>query len=237
MEHIIISGTGQRRTNQDEWIPKKKTPFSSIFLVCDGVGGEKHGDIASKITSESIINHLSSSSDYSQNNILEAIVYAENALDMFKTNNDEAKRMSTTLSLLAFHSPTKAIASWVGDSRIYQIRNGQILYKSIDHSLGQYFFQSGIISEDELNTFPQKNIITKSITGCDRSAIPEFHSFDNIETDDYFLICSDGFYEVLNAEHFELFVPNTPSEKIKKVLDQQCFNNSKDNYTCHIVRV
>tara|TARA_B100000809_G_C14930915_1_gene456882 strand:- start:34 stop:747 length:714 start_codon:yes stop_codon:yes gene_type:complete len=237
MDHVIISGIGRRSTNQDQWMPKHNQPQSSIYLVCDGVGGGKHGDIASKITSDSITNHLALSSDYSQENILEAIIVAENALDLFKLKNDSAKHMSTTLSLLAFYSPYHAIASWVGDSRIYQIRNGEILYKSTDHSLGHFFLQMGIITENQLENFPQKNIITKVITGCDSSATPDFHSFNNIQKDDYFLISSDGFHEVISKEHIKLFTPSNTPKMIKIVLEGHCLKNSKDNYTCHIVKI
>ena len=237
MEHVIISGIGQRQTNQDEWTPKQKSPLASVFVVCDGVGGANHGDEASKITTEAIYSHLSHTTDYSQKGILEAIIYAENALDLFKHTNDAAQNMSTTLSLLAFKSPTQAIASWVGDSRVYQVRNGKILYRSIDHSLGQLFLQRGLITEEQLETFPRKNIITKGITGCDHSAIPDFHQFENIKPKDYFLICSDGFYEAIHQEHFNLFTPNANAEEIKMVLDQQCLTNSTDNYTCHIIKV
>jgi len=237
MEHAIINGIGQRQTNQDEWIPKYHAPQSPFFMVCDGVGGANHGDIASKITTDAIATHLNYTSDYSQNGILEAIIYAENALDIFKLKNKDAKNMSTTMGILAFSSSGKAIASWVGDSRIYQIRDGEIIYKSIDHSLGQYFLQRGLITEEQLETFPRKNIITKGITGCDRSAIPDFHQFHDIKQNDYFLICSDGFYEVVYKEDFKLFNSSSNTEEIKTILDEQCRAYSKDNYTCHILKI
>jgi serine/threonine protein phosphatase PrpC len=237
MEHVIISGIGQRTSNQDEWKPQTHTPQSPIFLVCDGVGGVNHGDIASKITSDAISTYLTHTADYSENGILQAIVYAEDALDIFKRNNESAQNMTTTLSLLAFNSSNQAIASWVGDSRVYQIRSGKVIYKSIDHTLSEYFYQNGIITKEELENFPKKNIITKGITGGDKSAVPDFHLFDDIQADDYFLICSDGFYEALDEKHFELFTPPTTSEEIKRILDAQCLSNSKDNYTCHIVKI
>jgi serine/threonine protein phosphatase PrpC len=237
MEHEIISGIGQRKSNEDEWTPKKKCKQSSLFLVCDGVGGENHGDDAAKITSQGITYYLSTTIHYSQKTILEALVYAENGLDLFKTANSASKNMTTTLSLLAFNSPTQAIASWVGDSRIYHIRNGEILYKSVDHSLGQLLFQKGILTEEELEKFPRKNVITKGVTGCERSAIPDFHSFEDIQLNDYFLICSDGFYEVLEYHYFSLFLAEKCVNDLKIIFDNYCLTNSNDNYTCHIVKV
>jgi PPM family protein phosphatase len=237
MQHTIISGIGKRESNQDECIPNSPNPNSSFFLVCDGVGGENHGDIASKITSKAVHLYLSQTKQDGYEDIKNAIIYAETALDLYKEKYATGNEMSTTLSLLNFHSDSEATACWVGDSRIYHLRNGEIIYKSVDHSLREYFYQKGIISIHEKENFGDKNVITRSICGTEYSASPDFHKFDNIQKDDFFLICSDGFYEILNKNHFDLFISSAHPELIKSHLNKECLEKSKDNYACHILKI
>lgn len=237
MEHVVISGIGKRSSNQDDWTPKETSPSANSFIVCDGVGGSHHGDIASQITTESLATYFRQSNDYSQDGILKALLYAENALDIFKLKHDSAQNMSTTLSLLAFDGSNEAIASWVGDSRIYHIRNGKILFKSVDHSLGQLFVQRGLLKEEDLHDFPKKNVITQGVTGCNRSALPDFHHFTDIQRGDFFLVCSDGFYEVLTKEHFHLFTPTAHLAILNAILTQRCKDLATDNYTSHIIKI
>lgn len=238
MEHVIIKGIGNRATNQDECVPKDSTPNSSIYLVCDGVGGLKDGDLAAKITSEAIFLYLNKHAHcYSKKAVLEAIIYSEYALDSFKEKYNKGHQMSTTLSMLTFHSSTQATAYWIGDSRVYHIRNSEILFQSTDHSLSEYFYQRGLITSNAREHYKDHNVITKCLSGRKNAETPDFHHFYDIKPNDYFLISSDGFHEVLTSHHFNLFQSSTDIKLIEQTLHVQCLTHSQDNYSCHIIKV
>ena len=236
MKHKIIFGKGTRKENQDDLCPKKLSKESKTFVVCDGVGGSPYGKQAAQITSEAVHTYISTTKDYSIDGINKAVKYAEEGLESFKDQYHEAKNMSTTLAVLIFNQE-KAIGAWVGDSRIYHIRNKEILYKSEDHSLGKMLVSKGLISPTSIKYFPHKNIITRGVTGQSNRAITDIIEITDIQSDDYFLLCTDGFHNTLKRNLIDLFNPSQDIHQLSQELKKACLMNSSDNYACHLLKI
>ena len=236
MKHKIIFGKGARTENQDDLYPKKPSQESNTFVVCDGVGGSPFGKQAAQITSEAVHTYINITKEYSIDGINNAIGYAEEGLEDFKNQYHEAKDMSTTLGVLIFNQ-NKAIGAWVGDSRIYHIRNKKILYKSEDHSLGRMLVSKGLISPTSVKYFPHKNIITRGVTGQSNHAIIDTIEITDIQSDDYFMLCTDGFHNTLKRDLINLFEPSQDISLLSQELKKACFVNSSDNYACHLLKI
>ena len=236
MKHKIIFGKGNRTENQDDLYPKKLDQKSKTFVVCDGVGGSPYGKQAAQITSEAVHTYIKTTQDYSVNGINKAIAYAEEGLESFKDQYHDAKNMSTTLGVLIFHQEI-AIGAWIGDSRIYHIRDKEILYKSQDHSLGKMLVSRGLISETSVKYFPHKNIITRGVTGKTNHVEADNVKITDLQSGDYFMVCTDGFHNTLKRNLIDLFYPTQDISHLSKELKKACLINSSDNYACHLIKI
>ena len=231
---------GKRSNNEDSIVygnlPCNKGYF---FAVCDGVGGIDKGEVASELTCQNIKEYLINnvSDTYNQDYINEMIDFVENAFDNYTNQYPEAKGMATTMALLILYSD-KAFVAHIGDSRIYHIRKKNIIYQTQDHSLVNEFVKSGIITEEEAITHPQRNIITRAIQAKqDRPVKADVHSINGIESSDYFFLCSDGVLEsITDSQLSQILSENWDNKKKMDFIRKQCAGSSKDNYSAFLVQ-
>ena len=239
---LIIHGQGLRENNEDSFCYGTVDENSSFYVVCDGVGGEQKGEVASLLVCDAVAGYLkthlySDSLDHEQY-IMQLVACADQALDHYLVEHPEAKGMGTTLALLLLF-PDQALAIHVGDSRIYHIRNNRILYQSRDHSLVNDLVENGIITEEETAFHPLKNVILRAIQGtCVKPAKAENKIINRIAPGDYFFLCTDGILEGISSNELVLIldssVPDT--EKVEEI-NKQCANFSRDNYTALLVPI
>jgi hypothetical protein len=145
--------------------------------------------------------------------------------------------MATTLT---FSQPRKdgILAAWVGDSRIYQFRNGRILYQTEDHSWVNEAIKAGIITKSEGVGHPKSNIITRAIQGSEKPTQIEWSLLSDVCKGDYFLHCSDGVLESWSNEELEvLFAQGFSSAEIMARMEKECEMNSRDNSTAILYEV
>ncbi len=234
---------GQRANQEDAIFPKvgEATTDDHLFILCDGMGGHEHGEVASQTISQGIADYLKAHFDTAQpltdDTILQALEAANEQLD---TLDDGAQRkMGTTLTMLCFHRGGLTVAH-VGDSRIYHVRPGSnsILYKSRDHSLVYDLYQAGEITAEEMKTSPQKNIITRAIMpGKTNRVKPDIAHITNIQPGDYFYICSDGMLEQMEDDELVgiLAAEGTDEDKRQKLIEAT--DGNKDNHSAYLVHV
>ena len=146
---LAIHELGQRANQEDNIYPAegKATNQDRLFILCDGMGGHEHGEVASQSVCQSlsafIRQHEAISDAFTDELLSEALSYAYGELDKLAIAGD-TRQMGTTLTLLYFHSKG-CIAAHIGDSRIYHLRPAThtLLYKSRDHSLAYDLYQAG----------------------------------------------------------------------------------------------
>jgi protein phosphatase len=143
--------------------------------------------------------------------------------------------MSTTLTL-AYLAESKILTAWCGDSRIYHFRNGNVLWRSEDHSMVSMLVKTGEISESEAENHPQKNIILRSINANSKPSDIETHWLTDIQTGDYLLLCTDGVLEQMNDERFKSILKNENSDKRILFLNY-CEGKTSDNFSLYLIKL
>lgn len=241
---LAIHELGKRANQEDRIYPieGKATENDRLFLLCDGMGGHEHGEVASqsicKSLSSFLLQHAVASEGLEDKLLSDALAYAYEELDKLAIAGD-SRQMGTTLTLLYFHS-NGCTAAHIGDSRIYHLRPSShtILYKSRDHSLVYDLYQAGELTYEEMKTFPQKNVITRAMIAGDRNhPKPDVIHISDIQPGDYFYICSDGMLEQMEDEELlDVFSANVSDEEKRQILISETSDN-KDNHSAYIVDI
>lgn len=238
---FVIHEMGQRQNQEDAFYPSHATPENRIFVLCDGMGGHEHGEVASQSVAHVIGQYLESHTtpndvldDKTINDALEA---AFTELD--KRDDGNERKMGTTLCIVAFHKGGATMAH-IGDSRIYHVRTAEhrLLYMSRDHSLVMDLYRAGEIAYEEMANHPQKNIITRAMQPGreNRVRIDIAHTTD-VKPGDYFYICSDGMLEEMDdTELCDIFCSGSPDEKKLAIL-RAATQMNRDNHTAWILHV
>lgn len=240
---LAIHELGHRDNQEDFLYPSadKVTESNRLFILCDGMGGHEHGEVASKTVSLALADYLHEHADantiISDAIILAALDYAYGKLD--KADDGADRKMGTTLCLLLIHRGGATLMH-VGDSRIYHIRpsDNKILYQSRDHSLVYDLYQSGEISYDEMRTSSQKNILTRAMQpGADNRVKPSIVHITDIRPDDYFYICSDGMLEHMDNDELCRIICAGKTDEVKRADLITATANNQDNHSAWLIHI
>ena len=230
---------GRRANNEDAIYPTldKRSVDEHLFLVCDGVGGAAKGDVASKLVCETVSSLFQKATLSDPSFVGSVLKIVEDGFQEYTEDNPLATGMATTLTLLHFHGNGATVAH-IGDSRIYHIRNGEILYRSEDHSFVQGLIKAGIISPEEARTHPRRNVITRAIQGSLNRTTADTYILQDIKAGDYFFLCSDGILESLTDPELcaLLISPITNTQKIAHI-KKLCAAHCRDNYSCYLIEI
>lgn len=232
---------GQRNNQEDSIFPAfgEATDDDRLFILCDGMGGHEHGEVASQTVCKAMSDTLLSLSkqSFTDDDLLDALQTAYRQLDCL--DNSHLRKMGTTLCLLYFHQGGLT-AAHIGDSRIYHIRpkENRILYQSRDHSLVYDLYQAGEISYEEMRTSPQKNIITRAIQPGEESRVrPAIVHIADIQPGDYFYICSDGMLEQMSNDELCRLLSTDGSDEKKRMQLIAATSDNKDNHSAYLIHI
>ncbi len=224
----FISEKGKREVNEDN-IENQSGKF---YIVCDGLGGNGYGQIASKLVAETVKESLLKSKSIS-----EAIEESERILSLYKKKNPITEAMATTIAVAEILD-SGILVSWCGDSKVYQFRDGKIIFKTTDHTWIANAIKECVLNSVEALFHPRANELTKSIKDSSKPVKFEQALINDIQSNDYFLICSDGITETwIDSDLEDLFSNYKSSSKIIKGLQKQCEIFSEDNYSAIVINV
>jgi len=191
-----------REINQDFMFVSKNSDFP-LFIVADGMGGHKAGEVASEMAVSIITTALSSrllDEDVTVNiekEILDAIKRANLDILNYSKSVESCDGMGTTITL-GYINNSKIYIGHVGDSRSYLIREGNLKQLTDDHSLVNELLKNGNITQEEAMKHPQKNIITRAVGTTDNICI-DTSSYELVN-DDIILFCSDGLTNMVEED-------------------------------------
>lgn len=186
-----------RKGNQDKYDFKILGPQLAYVVVCDGMGGENGGSIASSIAvgcvSEMLTRDLpGAEGESSIRSIMQSAIAGANALVYDAALKDESlSGMGTTL-VLAVIADYNLYIGYVGDSRAYRISGDTESQITRDHTVVQMLLDIGEIGEDEVETHPQRHYITRAVGVA--PSVDADYSDCVLAEGDLVLICSDGLY-------------------------------------------
>ena len=235
-----LNELGERANNEDAIYPLFPDENDVVFLVCDGVGGQAKGEIASKLICEHFPVYLKGTKDNTEDEVIleKGLKYVEEKLQDYTEKNPNALHMGSTLTIMYLSKKeNSAILGWVGDSRIYHIRDGEILFQTKDHSHVQSLLEMGEITEEEAKTHPKRNVITRAVNGRTHTRIAT-HKINDILENDFFLLCSDGILENLDNEKIKKwFKAGVQSETLKNQILENAKGRTKDNYSMYLIKI
>lgn len=197
---FTISLQGGRPENQDA-VRSQHTPLGTVIIVCDGMGGMQGGRIASEIAVNTILDTIIRAEAQSnpEMTLIKAIRNANMAILQEGQMNANLKGMGTTAAVVLL-SEKSALIAYVGDTRIYQLRNRRKVYRTFDHSMVFEMVRKNVITEEQARLSAQSNIILRAL-----GVKPDLE----VETaelpyrkGDKFLLCSDGFWGCLPEKEF-----------------------------------
>lgn len=245
-----ISDVGlQREHNEDSFAV---VPQHELFIVADGMGGHRAGDVASRLASESITDffHRTDSDDVTwpfqleadlseeENRLLTAIRLANRQIYEHSVRSRELRGMGTTV-VGALFSPKKQkmYVGHVGDSRAYRVRGGQIQQLTRDHSLlNDYLAAMPDMSEEQRSELP-KNVITRAL-GMQNNVDVDLVS-DDSEVGDVYILCSDGLSGMVDDSDIRDVAGTIvePELACRRLVTMANEHGGEDNVTAVVIRI
>jgi len=217
----VISMTDMKECQNDEI--RRGTV---ILAVADGMGGHPEGEIAAKLTLETIAN---SRQIDSSSKIEEILQKARSVLESYVKENPHALGLGCAVAGLLLKKG-RATAFNVGDCRVYLFRKGKLIKLTKDHTLLEEMVRNGFISEDKPEEHPYRNVLTSAITGDGYRMELKINTANiHIEINDKFLICSDGLWSEVSEHELERCLSSaSPCILLKKTMESRL---QKDNFS------
>ena len=206
-----------------------------LLIVCDGMGGHKAGDAASRTAMEAFRAVVASRpctaedpiirSDNIKNTLVAAVKEANEAVYRLAQSSEEYTGMGTTL-VAAIISRGMLYAVNIGDSRLYIITRHEAKQITRDHSFVQFLVQTGQLTPEEAKNSPRRNVITRAVGVASKTEVDFFNINLRKWGSGYILLCTDGLTNYLDDKIlFELLfqsrdkVRPTPQEELEKKAD------------------
>lgn len=242
MDIVFKTDKGVTRSNNEDacFVMMKE----KVFIIADGVGGNKSGEIASRTATRLISQYVSS-------NKLPDIKEGERALknyfdECIKITNtkiielgnkfNENFGMATTLVIAIVRDKSLYVFN-IGDSRAYIYREKKLRKITEDHTYVNTLVKAGIITEEEAELHEDKNAITKAL-GADEMVEADFFREDIIEND-VFILCTDGLYAEVSPEEIkrELNKGLSMSDTCTNLVNLANLNGGGDNITLVCIKI
>ena len=228
-----------REMNQDSYYVSDSKDELKLFILADGMGGYKGGEVASSLAIESTRKYIQNNFEKiakDKNEILKlinsAIEYANMVVYEKSQENLEFRDMGTTLDVCLIYNNNIFIGH-IGDSRVYRIRKDIIRKITNDHSYVEKLVREGTITREQAQNHPKKNMLMKAI-GCHSLAEPDV-LYKGFLKDDIVLMCSDGLTNMLKDEEIYSILLNNPENPVKALIDKANQMGGYDNITAIII--
>ena len=211
----------------------------NLFVVADGMGGHKGGEVASALAVEAVQDVIAKRAGDVKTAARKVIneAYREASIRIHHRSNYETPElagMGTTM-VLFWESRGKIYFGNVGDSRAYLYLKNNLWQMTEDHSLINEQVRAGVISEEEAPHVIGRNVITRSV-GFEREV-----TVDVLERDpqpgEYYMICSDGLHGLVSHDRLaEIFKTTAPENMAAKFVKEAKANGGDDNISVIVIR-
>ncbi len=244
VQYASRTDVGMRRAaNQDSLAVRMCSEFHEwsqcghLFVVADGMGGHAVGDLASRITVETLPHAYFKQDAVSVETRLRQSIFATNkAINDRARENREFEGMGTTCSVLSL-SDRGAVVGHVGDSRVYRVRKGLMQQLTFDHSLQWEMIRLGRATAENVELFHPRNVITRCL-GPDLSVPVDVEGPFSVEAGDVFLLCSDGLTNHVTDEVAGgILASLPPADSSRLLINLANCRGGTDNSTAIVIHV
>lgn len=217
-----------------------------LFLVADGMGGHRAGEMASSLSVWSIESFLLNSlkrficSECIDEDLMDefrkALEQADAAIIDEATAHAEMLGMGTTLTL-AFAIERTLFVAHVGDSRCYHLSNGELKQITRDHTVAAELVAHGVLTPEQAERSPYRNSLTNALGGRDKGVQTDLHVV-GLAPGDTVLVCSDGLHGALGDEEITnvLNRAHDPDKACAALIAEANNHGGKDNITAIVAR-
>jgi serine/threonine protein phosphatase PrpC len=233
-----------RQNNEDSfgyWEPEDDQQFlrkGRLAVVADGMGGYEGGQEASRLAVETLVEvYRDFGGDDPQAALVEALQAAHEQIREYSFAHPGLRGMGTTCTAAAIVQDSLYYVH-VGDTRLYLIRDGQITRVTRDHSYVGRLVESGMISPEEAENHPQRNILTAAL-GTNPDLIMDSPGRpEPLRPEDVLLICSDGLWgQVRDSEILDAVENKSAEQTGRKLIELARERGGPDNITVEVLRL
>lgn len=240
MRVLAKSDIGKARDmNQDYFYVSPLEDNIKLYILADGMGGYKGGEIASNLAVNCTKNYICNNwpkiekeKNEIMNLINNAIEYANMIVYEKSLEIAELHDMGTTLDVVILWN-NKVFMGHVGDSRVYRVRKNVIRRLTTDHSYVEKLIKDGSITKDEAYHHPNKNMLLKAL-GCNNLVKPDVF-YKGFLKGDILLMCSDGLTNMLKESEIYSILLNNPDRPEVALINEANKMGGIDNITAIIV--
>lgn len=234
----------QRENNEDSlgyWEPEGDQEFATkgrLAIVADGMGGYEGGQEASHLAVETVISLYREGNGGDPQAVLnEAIQTAHERVREYGFAHPNLRGMGTTCTAIAVVGDELHYVH-VGDTRLYLVRDGQITQVTRDHSYVGRLVESGVISREEAERHPQRNILTAALGTSADLIMDSPGRPEPLHARDVLVVCSDGLWgQVHDGEILEAVQGNGPEAACRELIGLARERGGPDNITVQILRL
>jgi protein phosphatase len=233
-----------RQNNEDSfgyWEPEDDQQFlrkGRLAVVADGMGGYEGGQEASRLAVETLVEvYRDFGGDDPQAALVEALQAAHEQIREYSFAHPELRGMGTTCTAAAIVQDSLYYVH-VGDTRLYLIRDGQITRVTRDHSYVGRLVESGMITPEEAENHPQRNILTAALGTNPDLIMDSPGQPEPLRPEDVLLICSDGLWgQVRDSEILDAVENKSAEQTGRKLIELARERGGPDNITVEVLRL
>lgn len=236
MNAYALTDVGRQRNMNQDYVFSTVKPVGNLpnlFIVADGMGGHKAGDLASKFSVNTFIDCVKNSGSSKPVQIIsDAIKHTNEELLKLASTSEDYRGMGTTFVVAVIYGKSVYVAN-IGDSRLYLADRELKLTR--DHSYVEEMVQMGTLNREDARTNEYKNVITRALGGAE-NVIPDFFEIE-IEDNSRILMCTDGLTNMVTDKEIESVMSSHDDimNKADKLVMMANQNGGKDNISVIII--
>ncbi|HYS53693.1 MAG TPA: Stp1/IreP family PP2C-type Ser/Thr phosphatase [Thermoanaerobaculia bacterium] len=243
VQAVLKTDVGKVRSENQDFgtltTPKEEAvshPGGRLLIVADGMGGHRGGATASRMAAETVKSqYLGSNTKDVPTALRDALVLANSRIFAEAQTNPELRGMGTTTSALVILGAQGWFAH-VGDSRIYMVRGDAVRQLTEDHSLVATMVREGLLTAQEAETHPRRNVLQRSI-GVGEEVEIDIRGPIELQENDTFVLCSDGLHGLVKENEIKevakLPIQQAANEFVTLALER----GAPDNVTVIVARI
>ncbi len=230
----------QREKNEDSHAEYPLPDGSLLLIVADGMGGHGHGDVASQIAVRVIGDVFMNTSGTDPRDRLHHGFVTANQQIIAEAERIGGAGMGTTCVAVYLHG-NQAWVAHIGDSRIYHVREGQVIWRTIDHTRVQKMVEMGLLAASQAKDHPDANVVTRALGYAqlaDGTIIEPDVKMEPLQLlpGDSLVLCSDGLYDDIEDAEISAALPGKSAEEAARALvDVANSRGGHDNITCTVL--
>ena len=234
ISYDLLTNMGSRGNNEDS-VGMFQSGEAFCFALADGLGGHGKGEIASKLAVEQAIATFAQEGLASRECLANSLLNGQKAIMEMQKRDRTASDMKTTCVLLQVGTD---LIQWghVGDSRLYYFKSRKLEARTLDHSVPQLLVAAGQLKEKHIRNHPDRNRLLR-VMGIEWDE-PKFQLGDPVEKEEgqAFLLCSDGFWELIDEKKMISCLKKADSPKawllrMEEIIQKQGRGRDMDNYS------